>query len=47
MAKVDIRELLDVMSLEEILEYGDMTEEEAIEILVEYGGLKLPEFLEK
>lgn len=33
------------MSLEEILEYGDMTQEEAITILVEYGGLKLPDFL--
>ena len=44
---VDIKELLDLMSFEDILEYGGLTPEEAIEILVEYGGLELPEFLER
>jgi hypothetical protein len=36
--------LLETYSLEEILEYNDMSEEEALELLVTQGFLKLPEY---
>lgn len=47
MPDIDIEELLDLFTIDEILEMGDMPKEEAIEILVRFGGLRLPEFLDR
>lgn len=47
MPNIDLEELLDLFTMDEILEMGDMTREEALEILIRFGGLRLPEFLDK
>lgn len=44
---VDLEECLDLFSLDELCEMGDLTREEALEILVRFGGLSLPDFLDK
>jgi hypothetical protein len=44
---IDIEEMLDLFSLDELCEMGDLTREEALEILVRFGGLSLPDFLDK
>lgn len=40
---VNIVNLLEVYSLEEILEYNDITVEELLEMLLEIGYIKIPE----
>lgn len=40
---INIPNLLDVYTLEEILEYNDLTPEEVIELLYRAGYIKLPE----
>lgn len=44
---VDVEEMLDLFSLDELCEMGDLSREEALEILVRFGGLCLPDFLDK
>lgn len=34
-----IRRLLEIYSLEEILEFADLPEDEALELLVQYGAI--------
>lgn len=36
-----VRRLLEIYSLEEILEFNDLPEEEALELLVTYGAVSL------
>lgn len=40
---VNILHILEVYSLEEILEYNDITVEELLEMLLEIGYIKIPE----
>lgn len=44
---VDVEEMLDLFSLDELCEMGDLSREEALEVLVKWGGLSLPDFLDK
>jgi hypothetical protein len=41
-----IQEWLDLQSLEEILDYNDLTTIECVEILLRYGHIEWPEFLQ-
>lgn len=43
---IDIEEMLDLFTLEELLEMDNWTVEDALDILVAHG-LRLPEFLDR